>query len=110
MGQFERELNLARRASRPADDAKAAPQDDVGRQTKIHFVENIEKLRPKLKIGEFPISAMPKRGVFDQRQVKIVEARTAKRVAAEGAQAAVGWPGPTRDGAWACESRAVCFA
>src|SRR5205807_5318198 len=83
---------------------------DVGRQTKIHFVENIEQLCPKLQHSELPISSVTKRGVFDQRQVKIAEAGTAKRVAAERAKAAAEWPGPARAVNWDCKKRAVCLA
>src|SRR5205807_946795 len=89
-------------------DDRAGYKHDVGRQNTIHIVEKIEQLCPKLQHSELPISSVTKRGVFDQRQVKIVEARTAKRVAAEGAEAAVERSGTARDVDWDCKKRAVC--
>ena len=46
--QFQGKLNLARRACGFADDAKAAAANDVGRQAKIHLVENVEELGAEL--------------------------------------------------------------
>jgi len=42
-------LNLSRRACRLADDSEATAPHDVGRQSKIHDVENIEELGAKFE-------------------------------------------------------------
>ena len=94
--QFDGKLDLARWTGGLADNAKPAPADDVGGQSKIDFVEDIEELHSKLKIGKFTVTAMTNSGVLDQRQVKIAEAGTAKGVAAKRAETAVKRPGPAR--------------
>ena len=48
--EFQRELDLARRASRPTDEAKPAPMHDVGRKAEIDQIEKIEEFRPELQV------------------------------------------------------------
>ncbi len=86
---FQGELDLARRAGGPADDAKAAAADDVGWQTEIDCVEDIEELGAKLQDRKFAVSAMAEGGVLDQGHVKIAEAGGAKGTAPERAETAV---------------------
>src|SRR3977135_2870044 len=92
---FQGELDLARRAGGPADDAEAAAADDVGGQTEIDYVEDIEELGAKLQDREFAVSAMAEGGVLDQGRVKIAEAGGTKGAAAERAEAAVVRAGST---------------
>jgi len=48
--QFQGKLDLPRRPGGLADYTKAAAENDVGGQTEIHFVKNIEELGSKLKV------------------------------------------------------------
>ena len=107
--QFQRELNLARRARGPANNAEAAAADDVRGQAEIDFVEDIKKFSAKLKDSEFAVSAMAESGVLDQGHVKIAEARAAECVAAKSAEAAAVGPGSTGDVAGNLEKRAIHF-
>src|ERR1700674_4496493 len=86
---FQGELDLARWAGGPADDAEAAAADDVGGQTEINYVEDIEEFGAKLQDREFAVSAMAERGVLDQGHVKIAEAGGAKGSAAKRAETTV---------------------
>jgi len=88
VNQFERELNLARRPCRLADNSKAAAAHNVGRQSKIHNIKDVEELRAKFKDPQLALTATPKRRVFDQGHIKVAEARSSKRVAAQRAKAA----------------------
>ena len=71
-----------------ADDAKAATPHGVGRQAKIDDVEDIEEFRGKLQDAEFAAAAVAKWRVLDDRNVELMEAGSAKGVAAQGAEAA----------------------
>src|SRR5215472_3451249 len=95
--QFQRELNLARRACCFADDTKAAAANDVGRQAKIHPVKDVEELGAELQIREFAISAAAERCVLDESHVELAERRSAEGIAPERSENALVGTGPTRN-------------
>src|SRR2546428_1217450 len=87
--QFQRKLDLARRPGGLADHTKPAAENNVGGQTEIHFVEDIEELSSKLKDREFAVSAMAEGGVLNQGEIEIAEAGTSKRATAKNAKTAL---------------------
>src|SRR5579872_2085995 len=89
VNHLQRKLYLARGAGGLADDAKAAAPQNVGWQPEIHQVEHVEKLGAKFQGAELCISAAAEGRVLDQRDVEILEARSAEGVAPQGAKAAV---------------------
>src|SRR5580658_10353895 len=72
-----------------ANGAESAAEHCIGRQTEIHDVKYVEELGAKFEVAQFAIASFSKRSVFDQSHVEIVEARSAKSVAAERAKNAL---------------------
>ena len=62
-----------------------------GREAEIHDVENIEELRAELKRAQLGISSMTEWRVFDQRDIEIMKARSAKCVAAQCSKSTLIW-------------------
>ena len=52
--QLERKLDLSRSSSRVIDHAEARACHDVRGQSKVDDIENVEKLRAKLKFDRLP--------------------------------------------------------
>jgi len=63
--QLEGDLDLARGPGGLADDAEARADHDVGRQSKVNEVKNIEKLGAKLQRDGFAPTAVGKLRVRD---------------------------------------------
>ena len=97
VNQLQGELNLARRSGGLADDAKAASAQNVGRQPEIYQVENIEELGAKFHRPQLRASPMPERSVFDQRDVEVLESRSAKGVAPQRAETPMVGTGAARN-------------
>src|SRR5579863_5198364 len=76
-----------------ADDTEAAAEDGVRRQTKIHDIKYIKKLRAKLDHAQLAAASSSKGSVLDHGHVKIVKSGPAEGVAAKGAEAPLIWAG-----------------
>ena len=81
--QLEGELHLTGRAGGAVDEAEAGAPHDIGRQSKVDQVEDIEDLSAELEGKRFPASPAAEGRVFGQRDVKIMEPRAAKGIAPE---------------------------
>src|SRR5205823_13309849 len=65
VNQFERELHLARRARRPANETEARASHNVSRKSKVDKIENVEKLSAELQCQLISSSSTPKGSVLD---------------------------------------------
>ena len=123
--QLEGELNLSRGSGGFADDAEAGTLDGIRGQAHVDDVEEVEELATELKVGALDAAvAMGDGRGLDEREVEVVVGRSAKGVAAQGAEAAgvrsgaagdsdgdgeVAWrclcrvQSNLRGGAWSCE-------
>ena len=82
--QLEGDLDLARGRSGLADDAEARANQDVGRQSKVNEVKNIEKLGAELERDGFKPTAVGKLCILGQRHVEVVKTGPPKGIAAKG--------------------------
>jgi len=62
INHFQRELNLPRRSRCLADDAEAAPAQNVRRQSEIH---DVEEFRPEFERLQLSAPAMPERSAAE---------------------------------------------
>src|SRR5690349_2458916 len=106
--QFQRELDLTRRACGFADDPEAAAANDVRRQAKIYLVENVEELGAELQVCQFAISAAAERRILDEGHVELTEVRPAERIAAESSENALVGAGSARNIDGDLKEGAVC--
>src|SRR5215471_12826182 len=95
--EFQRELNLPRGPRGLADDSEPAAVHDVGRQSKINDVEDVEELRAKFQRSHLSVSAVPDRRVLDDGDIEIVICRSAKRVTPQRSESTLIRPGPSRN-------------
>jgi hypothetical protein len=84
--QPKRELNLAGGAGGLVDDPEAGSSNDVHGKTKIDEIEKVEKLGAKLQNGRLGVPAMTDARVLHQREIQIVEVRSAEGVSSEGSE------------------------
>ena len=61
---------------------------------KFTRLNRFEELRSKLNRPQFPVPAMSKGSVLDQREIKILVARASKRIAAQSAETPMIRPAP----------------
>src|SRR5258705_9431326 len=88
INQLQRELYLPRRARRLADDPEATAKNNVGRQSEIHDVENIEEFGAKFEHCQLAVAPASDRRVLDQRHIKITIAWPTKSVTPQRAKTA----------------------
>src|SRR5579863_1983923 len=69
-----------------ANDTETAAEDGVRRQTKIHDIKYIKKLRAKLDHAQLAAASSSKGSVFDHGHVEIVKDWPAEGVAAQRAE------------------------
>src|SRR5438477_11076334 len=93
INQLQRELDLPRGACRLADNSEAGATNNVGRQSEIHDVEDIEEFGAKFEHCQLALGPASERGVLDQRHIKITIAWPTKGVATQRAKTAMIRPG-----------------
>jgi hypothetical protein len=71
--QLQGELNLPGVSRSLAYHSKAAASHDIGRQAKVHYVENVEELSPELQNAQLTVTPVAKRCVFNDGEVIILE-------------------------------------
>jgi len=95
--EFERELNLTRCASGPADFAEARAAENIRGQAHIHDVEEIEELRSELEIHLLSSAVtMAEWRALDESEIVIVVSRSAESVAPQRAEQALVGTGASR--------------
>ena len=105
--KLQGDLDLAGRPGGSVDDPEPGAANDVGRQTKIHKVEDIKELRPELQGQGFRAPPVAEGSVFDNRQIEIAEARPSKSVPPQRAEAAALGAAASRNADGDIEERGV---
>src|SRR5512142_807571 len=77
--EFQGELNLSRGARGLADNPKPAAVHNVGRQSKIHDIEDVEELRTEFDGSQFRVAAASKGRVLDESDIEVMVRGAAKR-------------------------------